>query len=931
MCMTFVVGRKVSATGRVLIGHNEDDEGHTVVRHGYVPAADWPEGTLIPAEDGLAKIPQASHTFGYHWSELAGPDGGYPWGDAFFNECGVVVTSNNCGFSKEDQPDLTDGGMAYNLRRVLAERSGSAREGLMVMIDMVETWGYAPSGRCYFVADKDEAFLMQIVSGKHWMAVRVPDDHVVVMPNHYTLRWLDEYEETYCSPDLVDYAFERGWYDPMRDGRFEFAKIFQGEKTWRKPVNTLRHQYSLGKLLGRKWDAEKEGYPCSVKYDGKVTVKQIMDLLSNHFEGTEHDVRIGPGRAPHDAEICRVCGADTSESFVVDFHENPKLTTMWTAFGRPCELPYLPLHPLSDLPQRLKTIPDPAQAMEDHLKPNPRLTDHTDDVWQRFHDFSNAMELAYSQTAERVKIYKDSMFRMMNAENEEMLRSQENVYNPGQLQKWEEAWLERMDIGYRHLPLNRKFDAEYDGTVHRGDTLRVVIRPGVVPEFSSLRLGVCRSRDHGQYAQATKLTDFGKGKYAVEFPVDPLFKWTAMGRHESFLGGADKDGNAFVYPLMLNFCEDGEAWKFELNNAQRACFGLRPVEDGWTRITLKPSPYDDFDMIAYLDGNVIRKCILIGEERYSETEYCEELSEDLGCLLPKTAKGKPVKLSSSTMLKRKPVGMALSWSRGYICLSNQNSGCDYYSGAYERKEVNTFRDFRAWVETWCAETTAEDLADIEAFAQRTKRHVKYREGDVFRYKIGRREYGYGRILVDYVQMRRKKQPFWDILMGTPLVCSAYHILTGRKDVTADELMNLKSLPSCIVADNNLYYGQWEIIGNIPVGENEDYPIMCGGSIDMRDNGEGRVLLQCGKRFMQLENQKSVEHGFTNNSVGFSMNVVRDVLERCIAEGSNEPYWAHSYAMHVTDLRNPRFRKSLEAVCGQFGLAPEDLIPKDSVR
>ena len=37
------------------------------------------------------------------------------------------------------------------------------------------------------------------------------------------------------------------------------------------------------------------------------------------------------------------------------------------------------------------------------------------------------------------------------------------------------------------------------------------------------------------------------------------------------------------------------------------------------------------------------------------------------------------------MLKRKPVGMALSWSRGYICLSNQNSGCDYYSGAYERK------------------------------------------------------------------------------------------------------------------------------------------------------------------------------------------------------------------------------------------------------
>ena len=63
-----------------------------------------------------------------------------------------------------------------------------AREALMVMIDMVETWGYAPSGRCYFAADKDEAFMMQIVNGKHWIAIRIPDDHVAVMPNHYTLR-----------------------------------------------------------------------------------------------------------------------------------------------------------------------------------------------------------------------------------------------------------------------------------------------------------------------------------------------------------------------------------------------------------------------------------------------------------------------------------------------------------------------------------------------------------------------------------------------------------------------------------------------------------------------------------------------------------------------------------------------------------------------
>ena len=40
-CTTFVVGRKASATGRVIVGHNEDDKGELSVRHGYVPARNW--------------------------------------------------------------------------------------------------------------------------------------------------------------------------------------------------------------------------------------------------------------------------------------------------------------------------------------------------------------------------------------------------------------------------------------------------------------------------------------------------------------------------------------------------------------------------------------------------------------------------------------------------------------------------------------------------------------------------------------------------------------------------------------------------------------------------------------------------------------------------------------------------------------------------
>ncbi len=548
MCMTFVAGKNASATGRVLIGHNEDDAGHTIVRHGYVPARDWPDGAMLPAEEGRAQIPQATHTFGYHWSELAGPEGGYPWGDMFLNECGVCITSNNCGQSKEDQPDLTDGGIAYNLRRVAAERAGSAREALMVMVDMVETWGYAPSGRCYFAADKDEAFMLQIVNGKRYVAIRVPDDHVVVMPNHYTLRFLDEYEELYCSPDLVDYAFERGWYHPRRDGMFEFAKVYQGEKTWRQSFNVLRHVHSLEKLLGRRWDMKKEGLPCSVKVDKKLTVEDFMTLLTDHYEGHPDDMRFGPGRAPHDTPHCRVCGADTAESFICDFaEEDPKLTTLWTAFGRPCELPYIPLHPLNGLPEKLVTMDDPAQAMQNHLLPNAHLTDYRDTPWQKLHDFSNAVELVYQDAIGEIKQVKKRLFDEFNRGNIESLS------HPETLLADDTARLERALAAFEAIRLpGAEILSEQPVPARKGEWIRIRFTMPTCPWKNSLRLGACRVRDHEkQYATAVELNALGNDVYEATFQPDNVLAWSAKGVHESFLGGVDANGKAFVAKVML--------------------------------------------------------------------------------------------------------------------------------------------------------------------------------------------------------------------------------------------------------------------------------------------------------------------------------------------------------------------------------------------
>lgn len=356
---------------------------------------------------------------------------------------------------------------------------------------------------------------------------------------------------------------------------------------------------------------------------------------------------------------------------------------------------------------------------------------------------------------------------------------------------------------------------------------------------------------------------------------------------------------------------------FELTNEQRKCFALLPVNDNWERIEAKSSPYDNFKTFLYVDGDTVVKCILIGDDKYCEYEFSEKITSDKKFLLPKTSKGKPVLLSSSNILKRSVAGMALAYEGDYVCLWNDKSECNYYSNSYIKEKIRDINSFSQWVSKWCDETSEDDLKDVVEFSQRERKHIKYQEGDVFRFKIGRKLYGYGRILLDYDKMRKKKEEFWDILMCKPLVCSVYHIATERSDVSIDELKLLPSLPSSIITDNSLYYGEFEIIGNLPIADNEDYPIMYGNSIHF---GETAACYQCGKVYRKSENTTVLYGGFTNNGVSFGLNFTLEVLMQCVNEGSNEPYWKNYYPVEVErDLRNPKHADKLQKIREYFGL------------
>ncbi len=139
-CSTIIVGKSASATGRVIMAHNEDDLGCIVQSH-LVPRMKHKPGETITFPDGAAVIPQVEETYALYWHEFRALHG-EPFADAFVNEWGVSVTSNSGIGSKAPADGSVTGGLGYGLRRLIAERCRTARGGVEVAWALVEEFGY---------------------------------------------------------------------------------------------------------------------------------------------------------------------------------------------------------------------------------------------------------------------------------------------------------------------------------------------------------------------------------------------------------------------------------------------------------------------------------------------------------------------------------------------------------------------------------------------------------------------------------------------------------------------------------------------------------------------------------------------------------------------------------------------------------------------
>lgn len=345
-CFGVLAGKDATTDGSVILAHNEDNTGEQMINI-----------YNVPRDEGAGNCK-------YLWIEFPG----MAVADGFLNEYGVAVASDACN-SREDRDDFTDGGVLYEVRTLVAQRARTARHAVELIGKLVEERGYKGSGRTYLVADPNEGWVCAVVKGRHWIAQRVPDDQVMTIPNYYCIGEIDlsDTANFMGSPDIIEYAIERGWYNPEKDGKFIFKKVYSRPDTYSSKMNYIRHISALNYLTGESYGSNPDTYPFSVKANRKVGLEDMMEILRSH--GDNIDVKMDRDEdEQHPWCICRNSTVNSTIFQLRNFLPVEIGALMWTTGAAPCAEAYIPWYSgMTKSPDGFQRYATPQEAMERHF------------------------------------------------------------------------------------------------------------------------------------------------------------------------------------------------------------------------------------------------------------------------------------------------------------------------------------------------------------------------------------------------------------------------------------------------------------------------------------------------------------------------------------------------------------------------------------
>jgi dipeptidase len=291
-CTNIIVGRGASADGSVMVTYSVDGVG---VGNLHIIAG------RERADPGVKDAVEAD------WEGPTFRVVGY------LNEHQLAIAETTW----DGRPELKcKAGLSYSRLMFLAlRRCRTAREAIAEIDRLTRTYGYSSSGETLCLADKNEAWIMDIIGkgpdekGAVWVAARVPDDCITVSANmgRITTFPMDDPDNWLFSKDVVEFATRKGFHDVKSGKAFSFRDAYHPEIS----------EYYVRACASRVWSIYRraaparnfsddffrgvdgaEEYPLFIKPDRKLSLHNVMQLMRDHFEGTPYDMTKGIDAGP---------------------------------------------------------------------------------------------------------------------------------------------------------------------------------------------------------------------------------------------------------------------------------------------------------------------------------------------------------------------------------------------------------------------------------------------------------------------------------------------------------------------------------------------------------------------------------------------------------------------------------------------------------
>ncbi|MEG1863762.1 MAG: C69 family dipeptidase [Alistipes sp.] len=300
-CTNFIVTKGASTDGSVMVTYAADS--HSLFGALYHTAGGRHKaGTMLPVYewDGgryMCDIPQVEQTY----STVSN-----------MNEHSLIIGETTYG-GRAELADTT-GRIDYgSLIYISLQRAKTAREAILLIAELANTYGYGSSGESFSVADPNEAWIMELIGkgfkadgkggnahkGIVWVARRIPDGYVSAHANQARITTFPKNDPENClyAPDVVSFAREMGYYNGTDDA-FSFSDTyapldFSGmrgceARVWAffRTVADDMDQYTDYALGHNKANR----MPLWVKPRAKVAPKVVFDAMRDHYEGTPMDM-----------------------------------------------------------------------------------------------------------------------------------------------------------------------------------------------------------------------------------------------------------------------------------------------------------------------------------------------------------------------------------------------------------------------------------------------------------------------------------------------------------------------------------------------------------------------------------------------------------------------------------------------------------------